>query len=70
MPCEICEAPAVDVHHIEARGMGGDPNGNKDNINNLMGLCRKCHVENGDVPDLIEVLRQIHFKFMAIYGRK
>ena len=23
MPCEICGCEAVDLHHIEARGMGG-----------------------------------------------
>jgi hypothetical protein len=37
IPCEICGAKAVDVHHIEGRGKG------KDVISNLMGLCRKHH---------------------------
>jgi hypothetical protein len=23
IPCEVCENRAVDIHHIEARGMGG-----------------------------------------------
>jgi hypothetical protein len=23
IPCEICGAKAVDIHHIEAKGMGG-----------------------------------------------
>jgi hypothetical protein len=23
IPCEVCQAQAVDIHHIEARGMGG-----------------------------------------------
>lgn len=37
VPCEVCNKKAVDVHHINGRGPG------KDEINNLMGLCRKCH---------------------------
>lgn len=42
--CESCQRYGeFDVHHIQARGMGGDPNGKRDIIENLMGLCRKCH---------------------------
>lgn len=67
--CEICGNPAVDVHHIDARGMGGDPNGTKDVIENLMGLCRKDHDEYGDVPECVPLLTQIHLKFMEINGR-
>lgn len=41
-PCEWClRAPAVDVHHIDPRGMGGSQS--KDYTENLMGLCRKHH---------------------------
>lgn len=40
--CEWCgQREAVDVHHIESRGMGGSKN--QDYIENLMGLCRECH---------------------------
>jgi 5-methylcytosine-specific restriction endonuclease McrA len=41
--CEVCgkmgriDHGGFDVHHITGRGNG------KDEINNLMGLCRKCH---------------------------
>ena len=35
--CEACGKPAVDIHHITGRGKG------KDEIGNLMALCRKCH---------------------------
>jgi hypothetical protein len=66
--CEICGNKAVDIHHIEARGMGGDPQGKKDIIENLMAVCRKCHVEHGDVPELKETLKKVHIKHMAIYG--
>ncbi len=41
--CEIpdCGQVAVDIHHIEPRGMGGSKN--KDNIENLIALCRSDH---------------------------
>ncbi len=38
IPCESCGAKAVDIHHIEARGMGGDKKA--DDIKNLMALCQ------------------------------
>ena len=44
VPCERCwRERAVDVHHCEERGIGGDPTGSKDYIENLGGVCRKCH---------------------------
>lgn len=56
-PCERCTAkillghwdiergvqPQQDIHHVDCRGMGGDPTGSKDKIENLAGLCRSCH---------------------------
>jgi len=40
--CEYCHrGVAVDIHHIEPRGMGGSKD--KDYIENLIGLCRPCH---------------------------
>jgi len=42
IPCEMgCGGVAVDIHHIEPRGMGGNPD--KDVIGNLIALCRSCH---------------------------
>jgi hypothetical protein len=32
----------------------------KDNIKNLMALCRNCHIEYGDKKDKIEYLENIH----------
>jgi len=58
IPCEICSHRAVDIHHIEARGMGGTKT--KDSIENLMALCRSCHVAFGDVADLKDYLKKIH----------
>ena len=41
--CEVCGTTAVDIHHIEPRGMGGSKE--KDVIENLMALCRECHLD-------------------------
>ena len=41
--CEMCQQDrAVDIHHIQGRGMGGSKE--QDFIENLMGLCRECHL--------------------------
>lgn len=58
IPCEVCGTRAVDIHHIEARGMGGSKHA--DVIENLMALCRKCHVEYGDRKDIKDWLQGIH----------
>ena len=58
IPCEVCGAKAIDIHHIEARGMGGTKK--KDTIDNIMALCRNCHYIYGDKKDLKEWLQQIH----------
>ena len=34
IPCECCGAKAVDIHHINARGMGGSKS--KDDIENMV----------------------------------
>lgn len=58
VPCEICGAEAVDIHHIDCRGMGGSKN--KDNIENLMALCRKDHLFFGDKKQFKDYLTAIH----------
>ena len=58
IPCEVCQQRAVDIHHIEARGMGGTAQ--PDDINNLMALCRECHHEYGDIKALKPMLTHIH----------
>ncbi len=40
--CEICGCEAVDIHHIESKGMGGSKK--KDSADNLIALCRLCHM--------------------------
>ena len=57
--CEIpeCGRQAVDIHHIERRGMGGTKA--KDDILNLMALCRECHVKYGDKKQYKSFLKSI-----------
>ena len=58
IPCECCGNRAVDIHHINCRGMGGGKEADK--IDNLMALCRACHVEYGDKVHYTEWLQDIH----------
>ena len=58
IPCEVCNKQAVDIHHIEPRGMGGSKEA--DTIENLMALCRDCHTRYGDVKHHKEWLKHIH----------
>ena len=58
IPCEVCSSRAVDIHHIDCRGMGGGKT--KDKIENLMALCRSCHLEYGDKKQHMEMLVEKH----------
>jgi len=62
--CEICGKQAVDVHHIEARGMGGK-NHDADRIENLQAACRDCHLTYGDKKQYENILKSIHMKKIA-----
>lgn len=62
IPCEICLARAVDIHHIDARGMGGSKSA--DHIDNLMAVCRKCHEVFGDKKEHKNYLRVVHREMM------
>lgn len=57
--CENCEAEAVDVHHIKFLSHNG-----KDEINNLIGLCRYCHNKAHSNKEFNESLKNVHFDFM------
>ena len=71
IPCEIpsCGARAVDINHINARGMGGNPSGDKDDIRNLMAVCREHHLRYGDVREFKEWLKEVHLNFMKAHGK-
>ena len=41
IPCEMCNSPAVDIHHLERRTRNKVTN---DYIENLVAVCRSCHL--------------------------
>ena len=50
--------PAVDIHHLKGRGMGGDPTGVRNDIYNLIPLCLSCHERTDDDRDYNEMLKK------------
>lgn len=62
MPCEVCNSRMVDVHHINGRGKG------KDVIENLIGLCRNCHLLAHAEKISKIILQEIHNLFMKENG--
>lgn len=65
--CEVCGKRANDTHHIHARGMGGTKKADK--IENLMAVCRECHIKYGDKKQYIEFLEEKHQQFIDNYGK-
>lgn len=59
---ELSGLPAVDIHHIEARGMGGSKNA--DRIENLMALTREEHEKYGDVTEQKRMLKKAHYDYI------
>lgn len=55
--CEVCKGQAVDIHHIIFKSQGG-----KDEINNLIALCRSCHNMAHSRTLSGEHLQEIHNK--------
>lgn len=67
--CEVCEArKATDIHHIHCRGMGGSKL--RDNVDNLMALCRGCHDLLGDKKQYMDYLKKIHKAKMVAQERR
>ena len=62
IPCEVCGLKAVDINHIDARGMGGSKT--KDTIDNLQALCRECHTDFGDKKKYKDELKAIHNRLL------
>ena len=58
--CEICNSKSVDIHHLEAKGMGGSKT--KDYIENLIAVCRSCHVKCHENKDFNNKAKEIHLK--------
>ena len=68
LPCEVCGNKAVDLHHLDCKGMGGTKD--KDNINNVMAVCRQCHLEYGDKKEHMEFLKEKHLNFINDNGKR
>lgn len=66
--CEICNKKAVDIHHIEARGMGGTKE--PERIENLMALCRVCHDMFGDKKKWKDFMYRSHRSRMRYFDVK
>ena len=64
IPCEVCGREAQDIHHIECRGMGGTKQA--DTIQNLMAVCRDCHIGYGDKKYYKEYLQNIHDYYISL----
>jgi 5-methylcytosine-specific restriction endonuclease McrA len=63
IPCEVCGSKAVDIHHIEPKGMGGSKL--KDYYANLIGLCRSCHIKahaNEITKDQLKLIHRNNLK--------
>lgn len=62
--CEKCHSEAIDIHHIDNKGIGGSKT--KDYISNLIALCRECHTDAHNEKISKETLRAIHAEKMYL----
>ena len=62
IPCTTCGSRAVDIHHIDARGMGGSKH--KDFIENLAALCRQCHNKAESDKNFNKLVKINHLKLL------
>ena len=58
--CSACGTVAVDIHHLEGRKMGGSKN--KDFIENLIALCRRCHIKAETDKNFNNQLKELNKK--------
>lgn len=70
IPSEISGMRAIDLHHIECKGQGGNPKGDKDRIENLMALTRAEHEFYGDKTHYKAFLFKKHLEFLESNGVK
>jgi hypothetical protein len=67
---EISGAKAVDIHHIDCKGMGGDPTNSKNRIENLQAVTREEHIHFGDKTEHMAFLYEKHYEFLEANGVK
>lgn len=63
--CEVCGSRANDIHHILARSKRKDL---LNDINNIMAVCRSCHIEYGDKSEFMAFLYKRHMEFLQKRG--
>lgn len=64
--CEVCSAPANDIHHIIPRSrFGKKRKGEQDKIENLVALCREHHTQVHQHKIPTEELQAIHLKILT-----
>lgn len=68
IPSEYSGKKAVDINHIECKGMGGNPAGDKDRIENLIALTREEHIQLGDKRHTTAEQYKKHMEFMELNG--
>lgn len=68
IPCEISGKRANDIHHIDCRGMGGNPSGSKDRIEELQAITRDLHLFYGDKKEHMKFLYEKHYEFLENSG--
>lgn len=65
---ELSRDVANDIHHIEAKGMGGTSNPERNSIFNLMALTRDEHEKYGDRKQYKRFLKMKHMEFLMKKG--
>ena len=58
--CSACGTVAVDIHHLEGRKIGGSKK--KDFIENLIALCRRCHIKAETDKNFNNQLKELNKK--------
>ena len=68
--CESCmRNRAVDVHHLDNRGMGGVAEQRLDTIENLVGLCRECHNKAEHIEEFNDAVKIKHLRRLELWRK-
>ena len=65
--CAICEKKATEFHHILSRGKFKE---GLNMIENILPVCRTCHIDYGDKTEYMSLLLQIQRRRLQIAGIK